>query len=558
MATITPEQLKQRQKESISPEQLRQRQEERPRGLEETRQDISETVSAVGGQFKQAGENIFDTITDEDLTVGEKLRGAGSEAFRRSGRAFGESILGVGKVMLPESAENKIEDTVENVAEMVSEHPWSQSVMNKYNSLGPDTRREVDNALGFAEGLAEITTFGAAGRVSKETLKKTRETVNKAASKTKVSGSALVNKATPGEVRKIMQGLRAQDRDSAVGFIEDSYNQLVVQDKAGVKGQLDKLAARQKDMTREQLIRQLAEQDVPTVDGSQLDLRFIIEDLQSRQGNAAEAIKLNLSTVPDLTNIDSLRRQAKQSLKQTPQVAPEFSKITKQVDTFFDEFEEFFGKKELTAKEINQLRIEMNARTGAFKDEVFKQDAADAVADATRSRIDEIAGSDIIRKTNAEIGRLKTIEKTARLLNNKKVESGPISRTLGSFVGTVGAGAAGFQLAGPGAIVLAGMFARLGADTLADFYRSAAFSSKMKNVITDTIRQDIVLTKQLVDEASSANKSMMERMLLPEGAIRAPAPSGQSTPKVLPAKKSFGRNPKTGKFERVFTSEPKE
>ena len=126
----------------------------KPGFLQETGQDIRETISGVVGEFRTAGERITETALDKELTFGQKARGIIAETFRRPARAFGEAIIGAGKILLPQRAEEAISRGVEKVATKVGETEFVQNLVEKYQALPPETKREVDNILGVTEGLA--------------------------------------------------------------------------------------------------------------------------------------------------------------------------------------------------------------------------------------------------------------------------------------------------------------------------------------------------------------------------------------------------------------------
>ena len=170
--------------------------------VKETAADIKETFLGVGEQLFGAGEKIVETATEEDLTLGEKARGIGSVAFRGASRGFGEAIIGAGKIALPQRTEEAIAGKVTEIAGGIAQRPEIQSLVEKYNSLSPDTKREIDNALGFGEGLAEIATFGGLSALKRPLLKALEKTIEEASKKSKLSVET-VKAATPNRVRNL-------------------------------------------------------------------------------------------------------------------------------------------------------------------------------------------------------------------------------------------------------------------------------------------------------------------------------------------------------------------
>lgn len=142
--------------------------------------DVSETVSGIGKAFGQAGQGIVDTFRS-GLDPFQKTIQIGSQAFRGGARAFGEAVVGAGKALLPQQAEEAVGGAVQAVGEHLAARPGVQELIEKYNSLDPETKRNVDNALGYTEGLAEILTGGAASRVAAPAVKATKEAATRIA-----------------------------------------------------------------------------------------------------------------------------------------------------------------------------------------------------------------------------------------------------------------------------------------------------------------------------------------------------------------------------------------
>ena len=167
----------------------------------ETFSDVKETVVGVGKQFGKAGEEIVATVSDKKLNPFEKIVQVGADAFRGASRAFGETVIGAGKTVLPQETEEAIGSEVTKIGKGLAQTQGVKDLMSVYSSLDPETKRNVDNALGFGEGLAEILTGGVASRVTKPIVKAGRETVGsvgRIASETADSLVGIVDKGTTG------------------------------------------------------------------------------------------------------------------------------------------------------------------------------------------------------------------------------------------------------------------------------------------------------------------------------------------------------------------------
>lgn len=152
--------------------------------LKETVGDIKETVTGVTGisegPVKTAGENIYRKAIEKDRNLFQKGVGIGSEVFRGGAGVVGELVIGAGKVVLPQEAEEAIAGKVEEIAEDIGSTEFVQDILNKYESLNPETKRQVDNILGYSAGLTEVIGLGGASRLSKPILKVIGETVDEA------------------------------------------------------------------------------------------------------------------------------------------------------------------------------------------------------------------------------------------------------------------------------------------------------------------------------------------------------------------------------------------
>lgn len=131
--------------------------------------DIAEGFRGVGEQAFSAGEDIVETARDKDLSLGEKLRGVGGRFFSGIGRTIGEAGLTALKLPFSERQEGRIKEKATDIAQDVVESKPAQDIAAFYNAQSEDTKREIRNALGFAEGLTEIGVAGVAKRALTET-----------------------------------------------------------------------------------------------------------------------------------------------------------------------------------------------------------------------------------------------------------------------------------------------------------------------------------------------------------------------------------------------------
>lgn len=145
--------------------------------LQDAEKDLADGFVQGGQQFMDAGQDIVDTALRDDRTVAEKTTMIGGRAFYGGGAGIGELILGAAKAVLPQEAEDKLADIFVKSADAVAETETVQDLLAWHNSLDPRTRDQVDAALGFGAGLADLLGAKAskpvlegAERVTKATL----------------------------------------------------------------------------------------------------------------------------------------------------------------------------------------------------------------------------------------------------------------------------------------------------------------------------------------------------------------------------------------------------
>lgn len=123
--------------------------------------DIAETVKGAGKQMYDAGQNIVDTAVSKK-TIPEKIVGVGADALRGIGRTIGEVFLGGAKAVSTPELEQATSQKVGEVAGQVMDSDIAKAIAEKYNTLSPDMKSQVDNILGYGEGLTAVLGGGVA------------------------------------------------------------------------------------------------------------------------------------------------------------------------------------------------------------------------------------------------------------------------------------------------------------------------------------------------------------------------------------------------------------
>lgn len=195
--------------------------------------DIGETAGGVAKQLYGAGKNISDRLGSEQ-TLAEKVVGTGADIFRGVGRAAGELVLGAGKLALNPTQEKAVAEKVGEVAGKIAQSDPVQEVMARYQSLSPETKAQVDNALGYAEGLGAILTGGAAKNVATKGLEVATETAQK--------GATLASQATKGVLGVMKTGTEGITEATTRGLQPAALMQRVARISKGKQAAFEKTA----------------------------------------------------------------------------------------------------------------------------------------------------------------------------------------------------------------------------------------------------------------------------------------------------------------------------
>jgi hypothetical protein len=169
---------------------------------DETRGDIAETVQGIGGAIKGAGKDIFNTITNPDLNIAEKVVGAGSELIQGTGRAvMGVPLGGAIKMALPGSVEESGGQKLGEVGSKIQDTGAYKDVTYWYQNQSESTQRQIDNALGYGEGLLEFIGLKGSTGLTRKGLSKLDDYVKSLDGNVgNVGGTGNVIEATTGQV----------------------------------------------------------------------------------------------------------------------------------------------------------------------------------------------------------------------------------------------------------------------------------------------------------------------------------------------------------------------
>jgi len=179
--------------------------EEQPSFLQETGQDLSQIGTEIGQATDIRTQKVQDIM---------KSKRAGETGFIRSGlQTFGQGagyaadvigsvFKGLVKAVLPQRAETAIKGGIEKVAKPIVESETVKAILERYNSLDVNTKRDVDALLGTVSLGADIVGGVATGKAIKAGVKAGAK-VGKAAVRTSIGAF----KPAVGVSKKAIRGV---------------------------------------------------------------------------------------------------------------------------------------------------------------------------------------------------------------------------------------------------------------------------------------------------------------------------------------------------------------
>ncbi len=160
--------------------------------ISETKEDIRQIVTGTAEDLEKRAD-ITSEISQARRT-GEQ--GVIRSLFQRFGQGagaasdvIGRTVIGAGKVLLPQRTEEAIQSVVQKGVQTVSELPPVQNLLERFEKLkeeNPALARDIDSALGIGTLALDIGTAGLGGQAVKTGVKgagKTAELAAKGAGK---------------------------------------------------------------------------------------------------------------------------------------------------------------------------------------------------------------------------------------------------------------------------------------------------------------------------------------------------------------------------------------
>jgi len=333
-------------------------------------------------------------------------------------------------------------------------------------------------------------------------------------------GASKVAGVTSNSIKSFNRLLKPADRAAIVEQKTSAYIASHVEDAPAINNALDRIMVKSRRVggptTKEGLVREVVEEGLlPKVEGIVGNQRPNIDFLATERGRLANKIDPILEPIKKKTSLITLKGRVETFLTETIGID---DKTANQINHFFDKkFLTQYGAN-ITPKQINEIRKEMNKLSGAFDKEGFQLDVQYAIAHIMRDALDKVVPSKLVRGINAEIGRLFRMEETLRAFHNKKLNVGPVAQAFGRYAGIAAlAGPLGFvsgvlgPLAG-GSILIAGIAAQMGSKFVSQLVRNSRFNPQVIALLRKGINRDQQLKAKLLKEATKADRALLEKV----------------------------------------------
>lgn len=141
--------------------------------------DVVDTAKEVGSTIGEGFSDIGKIAARSDINPVQKFAASAGEIGGTASEAIGEAVIGAGKVLLPQQAEDAIKKYTQEIATKVAEDDNVEAVTGKvknwYDNLGTSDKVIVDSLGGIAALVTEVTGLGVGTKAAKAGLKTVRE-----------------------------------------------------------------------------------------------------------------------------------------------------------------------------------------------------------------------------------------------------------------------------------------------------------------------------------------------------------------------------------------------
>jgi len=168
----------------------------RPSFLADAFSDVKQIGTEIGSSYGSRQDNISTSLSAD--------QGLASRTFQTLGQGFGfvgdigGSVLKGGlKAVLPQGGEDAIKNTISSVATPIVNSGAVQSLMERYNALPPEVKRNLDSTLNIGSLLTEAFGVGTGAKVAKTGVRVAGKGIVGAGGAVKNTTSGIVDIARP-------------------------------------------------------------------------------------------------------------------------------------------------------------------------------------------------------------------------------------------------------------------------------------------------------------------------------------------------------------------------
>jgi hypothetical protein len=332
-----------------------------------------------------------------------------------------------------------------------------------------------------------------------------------------VMGTKGIANFTSKSIRKVQNNLRPRDRDTAIDSLTEAYQKSFFDDRSAPTKKLKLITNKSRRVggpdTPEGVLRELSSEGyTPTVKGALADMDPILSDLGTRIGTLSEGMTPTLQQIKTRTPIETLRKNALDAVAQRGDI--DQASARREVNKIFTEWTNKYGKN-ISAVQLNEMRTEAGRRSIALRrdKDVFRSDASNEVRDSLRTTLLDLDESGAISQSLAEQTRLYRMQDVARVVDDRQINVGFLGSSMGRYLGVVGGAMAGFGASGPGALVIAGIMANLGANQVAKIMRQTRFTPALRRTIQEGFDQDQQLLNRMLDDATPQDQVIIRNFV---------------------------------------------
>lgn len=195
--------------------------------------DVVQTFQNLGGRVSETAQEIGEIAQDQDFNLAQKGMGVLGKLAGGVSDAIGDVVLGAGKLLLTQNAEDKVKEIVQGVAQGVAQTDTAKSLVDWYGSLDKNDKLIVDSAGGMAALIADVFSGGVVSKGVKEVAPLVKQGVESTLRTGKETGEVLIGKveATADTVGDLFRTSQA----SLEGKVQSAFEKGVKPNLQGYK-----------------------------------------------------------------------------------------------------------------------------------------------------------------------------------------------------------------------------------------------------------------------------------------------------------------------------------